>query len=85
MMTFEVAASARKHGIVEHDMLHAIDNAIRYAEQEYDGELRILVIGPDRVGRLLEIVLVPVDEPQRIIHADLLRLKRRRLLGGERV
>jgi hypothetical protein len=84
MMTFEVAASARKHGIAERDMLHAIDNAIRYAEQEYDGELRMLVIGPDRVGRLLEIVLVPADEPQRIIHADILRPSRSRLLGGER-
>lgn len=82
MMTFKVAASARKHGIAERDMLHAIDNAIRYAEQEYDGEMRMLVIGPDRVGRLLEIVLVPADEPQRIIHADLLRSSRRGLLEG---
>jgi hypothetical protein len=84
MMTFEVAASARKHGIAERDKLHAIDNAVRYAEQEYNGELRMLVIGPDRVGRLLEIVLVPAGEPQRIIHADILRPGRRRLLGGER-
>lgn len=33
----------------------------------------MLVIGADRSGRLLEIVLVPADEPARVIHADVLR------------
>jgi hypothetical protein len=54
-------------------MLHALDNLIRYREQEYDGQPRIFVIGPDRMGRFLELVLVPADEPIRIIHADVLR------------
>ncbi|WP_022873470.1 DUF4258 domain-containing protein [Nesterenkonia alba] len=65
--------SARKHGITEEEILHALDNAIRYREQEYDGELRLFVIGADQHGRFLEIVLVPVDDPMRIIHADILR------------
>ena len=54
-------------------MLHALDNAIRYAEQEYEGELRIFVIGADQTGRFLELVLVPADDPLRIIHADVLQ------------
>lgn len=31
------------------------------------------MIGPDRHGRMLELVAVPIDGPTRIIHADRLR------------
>lgn len=65
--------SVRKHGISDDEIFHALDNAIRYREQEYDGELRLFVIGADQHGRFLELVLVPVDDPMRIIHADILR------------
>ncbi len=68
-----IVASARKHGIEDADILHALDHMVRYREQEYDGELRVFVIGADRIGRFLELVLVPADEPTRIIHADILR------------
>lgn len=66
--------SAHRHDIEVADMLHAIKFALRIIEQEYDGEIRQLVIGPDRSGFLLEIVVV-TDEPIRIIHADQLRPK----------
>lgn len=49
---------------------------------EYDGEERLLVIGPAPDGRLLELVL-PLDEPQRIIHAATLRPKFYIYLGGK--
>lgn len=71
----EVTASALKHGIDETDIDHAWTNAIRLVEYEYDGEDRLLVIGPDRHGRILELVAVPVGRPTRIIHADRLRAK----------
>lgn len=48
----EVRQRARKHGIDVADMLHVFDNHIRYVEQEYGGEVRVLLIGPDRTGRL---------------------------------
>ena len=48
---------------------------MRLVEYDYDGDERLLVIGPDRHGRLLEIVAVPATEPTRIIHADALRPK----------
>lgn len=70
----QIAGSARKHNVSDEDMLHAVDNAIRIIEQETDDEVRLLVIGPDRTGRLLEIVVV-TDEPECIIHADTLRPK----------
>ncbi len=74
MMTFvDIARSARKHGISEADIRHALAHLIRYREQEYDGELRVFAIGPDAGGRFLELILVPADEPMRVIHADVLR------------
>jgi uncharacterized DUF497 family protein len=69
----EITPSARRHGIGDHDIVHAFENAIRIVEYEYDGEERLLVIGADSAGRLIELVLVPVDEPNRIIHAATLR------------
>ncbi|MDR1213712.1 MAG: hypothetical protein LBK54_06485 [Propionibacteriaceae bacterium] len=71
-----IVDNARKHGIEDADILHALDNPIRYREQEYDGEVRVLLIGADRAGRLLELVLVPADQPARVIHADVLRPSR---------
>ena len=71
----EIRDSARKHGIADTDIEHAWRHAIRLVEYEYAGQERLLVIGADRHGRLLELVAVPADEPTRIIHADLLRPK----------
>lgn len=71
----DIAGSARKHGIADDDILHALRNVLRYVEQDYDGETRLFVIGADRGGRLLEIVAVPATDPQRVIHADVLRPK----------
>ncbi|AXH96613.1 BrnT family toxin [Ornithinimicrobium avium] len=69
----EVTSSARKHGVEDADVQHAWRNAMRLVEYEHLGEDRLLVIGPDRHGRLLELVAVPAQAPVRIIHADRLR------------
>lgn len=70
----EITASAYRHNIEAADMLHAWNNALRIVPQVYDGKDQLLVLGPSRNGALLEIV-VPCDEPQRIIHADKMRAK----------
>ncbi|MCT7372711.1 BrnT family toxin [Mycolicibacterium llatzerense] len=75
----QIADSARKHGISDDAMLHAVDNAVRIIEQEYDGECRQLVLATDQAGRWLEVVVV-TDEPVRIIHADRMRPKFRKYL-----
>ena len=69
----EIRASARKHGITDAQIRHALDHAMRLVEYEYEGEERLLVIGDDGHGTLLELVLVPVGDPARVIHADRLR------------
>ena len=71
----EVTASARKHGLTDADVLHAWRNVMRTVVQDYDGETRLLAIGPALDGALLELVVVPADQPVRVIHADRLRPK----------
>lgn len=44
-------------------------------EFEYQGEDRLLIIGPSRSGALMEVIAVPAGAPNRIIHADNLRAK----------
>lgn len=67
----EIADSARKHGVSDEDVLHAIRNALRAVP----GIDRLLIIGADRNGRLLEIVILDPDDDPVVIHADALRQK----------
>lgn len=69
----EIADSARKHGVLDADVLHVVRNPLRVVA----GEGRDLVIGADRSGRLLEVVVLdddPAEEPV-VIHAMALRAK----------
>jgi hypothetical protein len=62
----EIEDSARKHGVADEDMLHAVRNAIREARLE---DLTML-IGPAADGSLLEIGLLDFDgDDPTIIHA----------------
>lgn len=74
----EIADSARKHGIRDEDMLHVI----RHPARVVPGEGRDLVIGADRSGRLLEVVVLDddPDEEPIVIHATPLRPKFHRFL-----
>jgi len=70
----QIHASARKHGISEADMLHAIRMAIRTYR---DGNL-VMYIGADQAGiRLLEVGVMDAtaDQPPRVIHAMTARTK----------
>lgn len=71
----EIRDSARKHGIADADIEHAWRHALRFIERDYHGDTQLLVIGPDRGSRLLELVAVPSGNPTRIIHADICRPK----------
>jgi uncharacterized DUF497 family protein len=72
--------SARKHGVVEADITHAVDNALAIEDAGEDPD-RWLVVGPDRAGNLLEVVVMTtVEGNQIVIHAMPTRDKFRRLL-----
>lgn len=69
----EIADSARKHGVSDEDMLHALRVPLRLVRQD---DNRALCIGADTGGRLLEIVVLDPDSDQpAIIHAMPLRPK----------
>jgi len=76
----EIHSSARRHGITNHDILHAIDHSVVVDDLGEDPD-RWLVIGPDRAANLLEIVvLVTAEGDELIIHAMPLRAIYRKLL-----
>jgi uncharacterized DUF497 family protein len=76
----EVHPSARRHGVTDDDVTHAVANAMATEDVGDDPE-RWLVIGPDRAGNLLEVVvLVTAEGDQIAIHAMAMRPKYRRLL-----
>jgi hypothetical protein len=74
----DIADSARKHGVVDDDMRHAVAQSMRVVRQGSTD--RVLVIGPDRVGALLEVVVLDPDTEPVIIHAMALRAKFYRFL-----
>ena len=72
VVTVEVRDGARKHGVTDDDMCHAVRHAIRAIDLEDDN--KTLFIGADTSGRLLEVVVADVDTAHaRIIHAMQLR------------
>jgi hypothetical protein len=76
----EIHSSARRHGVVDDDMLHAIEHSIVVDDLGDDPD-RWLVIGPDRAANLLEVVvLVTAEGDELIIHAMPLRSTYRKLL-----
>jgi hypothetical protein len=67
----EIYESARKHGIGDEDQ-HGIDHACVVADDEEEG--KVLYLGPDRAGNLLEVVSVVRDDGTEIvIHAMRMR------------
>ncbi len=63
----EIRPSARKHGVADEDIHHAYGHALREVERDED---RWLVLGPDRAGNIIELIVYVTDQGQeRAIHA----------------
>jgi hypothetical protein len=76
----EIHSSARKHGIADEDIEHAIRHALAIDDQDDDTRL---YLGPARSGGLLEVVTIVRDSgSELVIHAMKMRPKYRRLLPG---
>lgn len=77
----DIYSSARKHGVVDADMVHAVQHALAVGEQD---DAKVLYLGPDRAGNLLEVVSVARDDGTEIvIHAMRMRAKYEPFLRGE--
>ena len=78
----EVHPAARRHGVADNDMLHAIEHSLVVDDLGDDPD-RWLVIGPDAAGNLLELLVLVTDAgDEMIIHAMPLRPRYRRLLDS---
>lgn len=67
-----IAASARKHGVSDDDIIHAFNNPIR-AEDVDEGLM--MLIGPDHAGNLYEVGVVESEDGPIVVHAMPARLK----------
>jgi uncharacterized DUF497 family protein len=76
----EIHPSARNHGVADEDIRHATDHALAIEDAGEDPD-RWLIIGPDRAGNVLEVVvLVTTERAQLAIHAMRMRAKYRSLI-----
>ena len=76
----EIHDSARKHGVADQEIVHAIDHALAIEDAGEDPD-RWLLIGPDTAGNPLEVVvLITAEATQIVIHAMPMRDKYARLL-----
>jgi len=75
-MSVHITASARRHGISETDIVHAVENAVLDTYEippDFDPP-RFLIIGPDPSQTLLELIGIETDDGDDLIfHAMPLR------------
>ena len=76
----EVLRSASRHGILTGDIEHVLRNAV-VVEALDDDPIRYLVLGPDRAGNFLELVVLDRPQGPAVIHAMTMRAKYQHLLG----
>jgi len=71
----EIHRAAHRHGIGDTAILHALEHAITVIDLEPDSDPpKVLAIGPDRAGNLLEVIWVDLaDNVSLVIHAMHLR------------
>lgn len=79
----EILPSSRRHGIDHEDIQHGVKYAL-LIEEIGDDPLRFLVLGPDRAGNLLELVILDRPQGPAVIHAMKMREKYRRYLPGSK-
>lgn len=63
----DIEASARKHGVADDDMLHAVRN--HWRAYRTDDPAVTMYIGPARSAEPLEVGVVVDDEGSAVIHA----------------
>ena len=67
MSFVRIAQSARKHGITDNDMLHAVRNPISQWQLDDDFTMRV---GPAHDSALLEVGILGIDtDDPEIVHA----------------
>ena len=79
LLPVDVLSSARRHGVADEDVRHALEHAV-VVEEVGEDPTRYLVLGPDRVGNMLELVVMDRLQGPAVIHAMPMRKQYARLL-----
>ncbi len=80
----EIHPSAYRHGLTDDDIRHAWNNALAFYDIDTEHEPdKILCIGPDTAGNLLELLYLQFEYDELVIHAMPLRPVFRSYLTGE--
>ncbi len=74
-----IGEPARKHGVADADIWHAVRNTVRLVSVDED---LVMLVGPRSDGALLEIGVLDIDGSDPVvIHAQPLRPKFHKFLG----
>ena len=66
----DIHRSARKHGVADADIRHAVAHHLHQRDVGNEPPWRVLYLGPDRAGNLLEVVVIERDDGTELaIHA----------------
>ena len=79
ILAVEVLRSALRHDVEPEDIQHVVRNAVVVEEIAEDPD-RYLLLGADRAGRFLELVVMDRPQGPAVIHAMPMRAKYRTLL-----
>ena len=75
----EVLRSALRHGVESEDVEHVLRNAM-VVEEIADDPVRYLVLGRNRAGNLVEMIVMDRPQGPAVIYAMAMRPQYRRLL-----
>ncbi len=78
----EIHVSALRHGVSDEDIEHAVAHSVTWTELGEDPP-RYLLVGPDRAGNLLELVVLDAGGKELVIHAMPLRRSTAQELFGD--
>ena len=83
----EIHRQARRHGVLDADLRHAVHHHLYEGELNEEGPpWRVLYLGPDRAANLLEVVVIERDDGSELaIHAMKMQPKYARLLPWEAI
>jgi hypothetical protein len=81
----DIHRSARKHGVTDRQIFHALDHARLVADlQDHTSPTRTLVLGYDPAGNMLELIVLHFDDGRdMVIHAMPMRRQYEYLLPPE--
>lgn len=74
MRGVEFHGSVFKHGVAEASIVHAVEHALALVDLDADSDPpKVLAIGPDGAGNLLEVIWLELEGCELAIHAMALR------------